>query len=640
MLAICFNFLYLGQQGYGNLYYATTVKSMLMNWHNFFFVSFDPGGFVSVDKPPLGFWLQAASARLFGLSGWSLAFPQASAGSLSVIILAQLVRHYFGSVAGLLAGLTLALTPISVVTSRNNTIDSMLVLILLLTAWAVWHACETGHLRWLLLGAFLLGLGFNIKMLQAYLVIPALTILYLLGSSLSMRRRLGQLALAAVVLLVISLSWSLAVDMTPAAQRPYVGSSTDNSEVSLALGYNGIFRLLGITGMTQEQPAASRQQQQMSMLSGSAAAGVGEPGPFRLLQEPPGGQISWLLPLAIFGLFAEACRHRLWRFPLQPRQQGLVLWSVWLLTMLIFFSLAGYFYAYYLVMLAPALSALVGIGIVALWRQFRRPGWLGWGLLLAILVTTVEQCALLAHFPAWSQVLVPVILCFELLVAIILAVTRLSTLSILPQIPGFVVSVGLLLLLLTPALWSAISVWLGADPEFPVAGPAWNSTPTQVKSVISSQGMFPDTNPKLLQYVQHARGKTRVLLVTLNALSASPIILATSQPVLALGGFTGRDPVFSVAQISDLLHKGTVRFFLLPTSTLVASMMGGSVGNNDELMQWVRRQCALVSPQLWQAEASESTFEQLFDCAQMPAGRVHFMEGGNSSNVSWKRWTV
>src|SRR6516162_3311899 len=245
LLAAVLNFWRLDSLGFANSYYASAIRSMLDSWHNFFFVSFDPGGFVSIDKPPLGFWLQAASARIFGFTPFSIFLPQALAGVLSVLLLYYLVRRHFGVVAGLLAASALAISPISVLTNRNNTIDSTLVLVMLLGAWAVIRAAESGKLRWLLLCAVFVGLGFNVKMLEAYLVVPAYGLLYLLAAPCSIWVRIGHLALAALLMLTISLSWAVAVDMTPAASRPYVGSSQNNSEISLALGYNGIQRLLG-----------------------------------------------------------------------------------------------------------------------------------------------------------------------------------------------------------------------------------------------------------------------------------------------------------------------------------------------------------------------------------------------------------
>jgi len=235
----------LDRLGYSNTYYAAAVRSMLLNWHNFFFNAFDPGDFVTIDKPPLGFWLQVASAKLFGYNGVSLLLPQALAGVGAVAVLYALVRRVWGVPAGLLAALFLALTPVVVVDSRNNTIDSTLVLILLLAAWAASKAAETGRPRWLALCAVLVGLGFNVKMLEAYLALPAFGLLYLLGARAPWRSRLLHATLCGALLLAVSLSWAVAVDLTPASQRPWVDSTSTNSEVDLAVGYNGLQRLLG-----------------------------------------------------------------------------------------------------------------------------------------------------------------------------------------------------------------------------------------------------------------------------------------------------------------------------------------------------------------------------------------------------------
>src|SRR5581483_394011 len=237
LLALFLNVFQLGQNQFAdittgvNSYYAAAVQSMALNWHNFFFAAFDPQGFLAIDKPPLGFWLQVLSTRVFGFSAWSLLLPEALAGFGSVGMLYVLVRRVFGSGAGLIAALALALMPISVVTSRNNTIDGLLIFVLLLAAWVLSIAVETGRVRWLLFSALLVGLGFNIKMLEAYVVLPAFALVYLLGAPHSLRLRLLHLALAGVVLLMISFAWMTIVDITPANQRPYVISTQHDSEL-------------------------------------------------------------------------------------------------------------------------------------------------------------------------------------------------------------------------------------------------------------------------------------------------------------------------------------------------------------------------------------------------------------------------
>ncbi|AGB20181.1 hypothetical protein Thethe_02616 [Thermoanaerobacterium thermosaccharolyticum M0795] len=243
LLSAILNFTNLSIEGYANQYYAAGVKSMTMSLKNFFFVSFDPAGFVSIDKPPLGFWIQAIFAKIFGFSGWSIILPQAIAGVISVALIYVLVKRSFGTAAGLIAALALAVTPVFVADSRNNTIDNLLVMTLLFACLALLKAAEKGKLKYLILSLGLVGVGFNIKMLQAYMVIPAIYITYLLASSVPVKKRIGHLALATVVLLVVSLSWAVIVDMVPQSSRPYVGSSTNNSELELIIGHNGLERL-------------------------------------------------------------------------------------------------------------------------------------------------------------------------------------------------------------------------------------------------------------------------------------------------------------------------------------------------------------------------------------------------------------
>ncbi|MDP9365248.1 MAG: glycosyltransferase family 39 protein, partial [Chloroflexota bacterium] len=371
LLAAVLNLARLDRQGDGNLYYTATVKSMLTSWSNFFFASFDPGGLSTETKPPLGFWVQAAFAAVFGVSGWSVILPQAIAGVLSVALLHGLVRRSFGPAAGLVAGLVLALTPISVAVNRNNTIDALLILCLLGAAWAALRATERGSLRWLLLAAALVGVGFNIKMLQAYLVLPAIFLVYLVGAERRLATRVAHLAAATVVLLVVSFSWATAVELTPEDRRPYVGSSENNSVINLVLGYNGLLRLLP-DGALRSALLGDEEEDANPIpgTSGGNSVEIGAPGPLRLFNRQLGGQIAWLLPLAVVGLVAAWWQGRPglagWSIR-SGRHRALVLWGGWLLTAAGFFSVASLFHRYYLVTMAAPIAALAGAGVDALW---------------------------------------------------------------------------------------------------------------------------------------------------------------------------------------------------------------------------------------------------------------------------------
>ena len=250
----------LGAYSIGNTYYAATVKSMLSSWSNFFFGSFEPGGSVTVDKPPLGFWVQSLSAALLGVNGFSLALPNALAGIGSIGLVYYLVKEQFNRGAGLVAALTLAVVPVTISTERNNTIDGLLVFVLLLTVWAVWKSVQSGKFRYLLLGAFIVGLGFNIKMLQAYMIIPAIYTLYLFGAKEGWLTRVWHLGVSTLLLVAVSLSWAITVDLVPEENRPFIGSSEDNTVMELIIGHNGLKRLglsdnkKGGDGGNQQQP--------------------------------------------------------------------------------------------------------------------------------------------------------------------------------------------------------------------------------------------------------------------------------------------------------------------------------------------------------------------------------------------------
>ncbi|WP_413777975.1 ArnT family glycosyltransferase [Caproicibacterium sp. XB1] len=275
------NFWNIGQNGTGNEYYAACVKSMTQSWHNFFFVSFDPAGMVSVDKPPLGLWMQAISCKIFGYSGWAMLLPQAVAGTLSCLLIYLLTQKYFGKPAGLAAAFLFALTPAVVLVSRNSTMDMQLIFWLLLAVWFLMKSIDTGKWRWLMLCGALIGVGFNVKMLQAYLIVPAVVVTYLIFAKGKVWKRFAAGALAAVLMLGISFAWIAAVDLTPASQRPYVDSTSNNSALELVFGHNGVERLTGESGNfgggkgSGKMPGNLPTQQSGQTQSGTNAAAAG-----------------------------------------------------------------------------------------------------------------------------------------------------------------------------------------------------------------------------------------------------------------------------------------------------------------------------------------------------------------------------
>ena len=620
VLSAFLNFYNLAGEGYGNPYYAAGVKNMLTSWSNFFFASFD-AGFVSIDKPPLGLWIEAASAWLFGFHGWALLLPQAIAGVLSVALIYHLVRRPFGSVAGLIAALALAVTPIVVATGRNNTADMLLVLTVLVAAWAVVRATETGRLRWLLLCAVIVGVGFNIKMMQAFLVLPAFYLLYLVAAPVPRLRRFVHLGLATVVLVAVSLSWGVVVDLTPPTERPYVGSSQHNSALELASGYNGLSRLVGRGnelinpqgGFNIGSASDGQSAQGPGGPGGGGPGGVGEngeKGPLRLLDQQLAGQIGWLLPLAVVGLLAAGSQRRP-RLPLDRKHQALVLWGMWLLTMYGFFSVAGMFHRYYLVMLAPALAALVGIGAMTLWKDYRSPGWRGWLLPLTLVgVAAVQDYIILSSYEGWPLWLVPGISGLCLVATGVLAVARLrkrqgETRAYSKLLLGAAV-LGMLALLVAPAVWSSYRVFLqgsgdgggpmvaaGPRPVESGGGPGGPGGPPRGGPPPGGPGgPGGEGNAALVEYLQANKGDAEYLIATTDAHRASSLILNTDDKVIDLNGFEGHDPVFTADELAGLVDKGAVRFFLAG---------GGPGGSDMESTRWIEDNCEQVPEEEWQS---------------------------------------
>jgi 4-amino-4-deoxy-L-arabinose transferase-like glycosyltransferase len=356
----------LARNVYGNTFYAAAVRSMLDSAHNFFFVSFDPGGLITVDKPPLALWIQGLSAEVFGFHPLSLLLPQAIMGVITVAAMYWVIAPRFGPAAGVASALALAVYPSFVAISRENGVDSVLILLMTLACGVGLRATESGRLRTLLGCAVLVGLAFNAKTLAAYLVVPGLVLGYLVCAPGALTRRIWQLVVAGVVLVVVSASWSLAVEMTPASQRPFVGGSTDNTEHNLTFDYNGLGRVEGQVGGPGQIPIlvkhgslAHIEREALAARARRAAAARGivvapkpptpigivpaipprkvvppkpppaylpngrarEPtafggatGPLRLFKVELGGQAGWMLPFALFGLIAIA----LWSIGRRP----------------------------------------------------------------------------------------------------------------------------------------------------------------------------------------------------------------------------------------------------------------------------------------------------------------------------------
>ncbi len=454
----------LSRSGWANDFYAAAVQAGTKSWKAFFFGSFDAANFITVDKTPASLWVMELSARAFGLSSWSLLLPQAAEGVASAALLYATVRRWSGPVAGLIAAAVLALTPVATLMFRFDNPDALLVLLMIAAAYATTRAIDSGRTRWLVLTGTLIGFAFLTKMLQGFLVLPAFALAYLVAGPPRLGRRLLQL-LAGAAAVVLGAGWWVAiVQLSPAADRPYIGGSTNNSVLQLALGYNGLGRLDG------------NETGSVGFHGGAGPSFSGSAGVTRLFAADMGGQVSWLLPAALIALAALALLT--WRAVRTDRlRAAALLWGGWLLvTAGVFSFMAGIIHPYYTVALAPAIGALTGIGAVELWRR-RDHAAARLALAAGITATALWAFVLLDRTPAWLPWLrAVVLLCGVLAAAAVLAgpaQARLATTARgRPTLAAVAIPLALIAALAGPAAYSIDTAATAHAGALPSAGPA------------------------------------------------------------------------------------------------------------------------------------------------------------------------
>jgi 4-amino-4-deoxy-L-arabinose transferase-like glycosyltransferase len=643
----------LSQNGYANIFYSAGVRSMLRSLHNFLFVSFDPGGLITVDKPPLALWVQATSAKLFGFSPLSLLLPEAIAGVLSVALLYVILTRRLGPIVAFAGALALAVFPSFVAVSRDNGVDPLLLLLMLLACSAGVRASETGRLRTLLWCGVLVGLAFNTKTLAAYLVVPSIALAYLLCAPGSLQRRAAHLLTAGLVMAAVSFAWIALVDLTPASHRPYVGSSTNNSELGLTFGYNGLGRVEGQAGgpgQVTVRPGAyvpaARQR------AAAAAAAASKPAPaapiatrpaFKAPREltprvtrgreknpipfgpPPGlvrlfgvglgDQDGWMLPFAALGLLGVALLV-LFEHTADPRRDGpasagaladarrdrrvatVVVLGGWFAVEAVVLSLSkGIVHPYYVSALAPASGAMAGAGAVAFVKLARGRGQrrvLGLALMgLAVATTVIAQIVLLRreHYMLWFVPVLAVGACLGV-----------GALLARRQLAAPAVALSFLLLLVAPTAY-ATTTWLApVEGTFPAAGPKQFAGPGGYGLNERDLGI----DVALMEYVRTHGPGSRWALLTVASDTASPMILM-GLDAGALGGYSGTDPALTGPGLARLVARGEARYVLLGGEY---SLRGG-----NRATVAVLRACKELAPSAWESPVPYPFGLVLFDCA-------------------------
>ncbi len=627
----------LSQNGFANVLYAAAVRSMLGSWHNFLFASFDPGGLVTVDKPPLSLWVQVASAQLFGFSPLSLLLPEALIGVLGVAALYAAMRRPFGQLAALAGALALAVFPSYVAVSRDNGVDPFLILLLILACGAALRAIRTGGWPSLLAAAALVGLAFNAKTLAAYLVVPGIALGYVLCAPGGLPRRVLRLLAAGVVLAAVSLSWTALVEETPASQRPYVGGSTNNTELNLTFGYNGLGRVEGQVGgpgeifihlgavapfparvrtdLTAKRKAAPKVLPNPILPDGHHANPIpfgGPVGAMRVFHAGLGGQGGWMLPFALLGLLAVALSvlwpargsaptevqpegSRFERIRRDPRTAGLFVFGGWFLAEVFILDFSkGIVHPYYVSALGPGAAAMIGAGAVAFARFGRGRDWRVVLLPLAVAATVTVQLVLLRreHYAHW---LPPVLIAATAAgVLALLAVRRLAA-------PAMVLVLAVLLV--APTAFATTTWSIPVEGTFPAAGPR----------VAGSLGPYGVTahdvkvDRDLLRYIdaRHPTHRWEVLTVSSNT-AASMILLGYRAG--AVGGYSGTDPALDGPSLARLVARHEARYVVLGGAY---SSRGGNLAT-----QAVIRACRYIPSEIWLHFPRWSIYSlTLYDCA-------------------------
>jgi 4-amino-4-deoxy-L-arabinose transferase-like glycosyltransferase len=452
-IAALLNLWGLSINGWANTFYSAAVRSMTTSWHDFLFASLDKTGLMTVDKPPLALWVQALSARIFGVNSLSILVPQALMGIAAAGLTYDLVRRRFGRPAGFAAGIALALTPITVAISRHNNPDQLLILCCVAALWFAVRALEDGRTKWLVWAGVCVGLGFETKMAVALFVVPGIALAYLWIAPRGRVAALRQLTLGGVAMAVVGLAWPVLVTLTPAADRPWISGTSDNSIWSLIFNYNGVGRVTGQTGAPGAIGGGG---------GGGGGAFGGSTGVFRLLQSGLGDQAGWLIGFAIVAGLGLLVATRLRRS--DSRSGWLIaVGGAFAVSAVVFSYASGIFHPYYVSFLAPWTAMLVGAGVGLALSGGRLGRIVGPLAIAGGAVTELVVLGNLSGSLSWAK---PLVIVVGVAGAIALAI-RLS-----PRLRMIALAVTAAALLAAPATWATETLGHATSSTFPAGGPA------------------------------------------------------------------------------------------------------------------------------------------------------------------------
>jgi 4-amino-4-deoxy-L-arabinose transferase-like glycosyltransferase len=566
-------------QATGNLeiYYAAAVRSMSMSWHNFFFAAFDPAGTVTVDKLPGAFWVQALSVRIFGVHAWAIVVPQVLEGMASVLVLYRLARRLAGPLAAILAAAVLVLSPATIALNRGNVPDTLMILLVLLAADATVRAALSGRLRSLIWAGVLVGLAFQAKMIEAWLVLPALALAYFVAAGGDWRRRLGRLGIAGLVTAAVSLSWMVVVSLWPAGSRPYVDGSTNNSIFHQVFVYNGFGRL--------DQASPNQLLTKAIGLNLSSPA----PGWHRLLTGAVGHDTGWLIPAALIALAGCLLAGR----GDERIRACAALWGTWLVVLFVVFSASSTINPYYTAALSPPVAALLGTAASLAWEH-RADRRVRLAVAGAVLVSAVYAVWLLPGSGAGLVAGLP-----EAVIVLALAAAALLTIGARAWRTG-ALALAAVAILAVPAAASA-SVVSSAFGPFDTP---FESSPAS--NLARALGQIASRTEALLPPLERARGLQPDLMATQTSAVAAPFIYDSGQEVVPIGGYTGTIPQPSLARLQAMIAHGD--FHLVIQAPTV----------RDPRLVWVAGHCFAVNSGATASRSSGGLRFSVYFCGRLP----------------------
>ncbi len=538
----------LSASGDANSFYAAAVQAGAKSWKAFFFGSLDSSNFITVDKPPASIWVMALSGRIFGFSSLTMLIPQALEGVAAVALLYAGVKRWFGAGAGLMAGVLLAITPVAALMFRFNNPDALLVCLLVAAAYCLIRALEGASTRWVLAAGTMIGFAFLAKMMQAFLVLPAFGLVYVVAAPTGPQHRLWQM-FAGGLAIVISAGWWVAiVALWPVGSRPMIDGSPTNNIFNLIIGYNGLGRIFGASG-----PGGGAG-------GGGGANFSGQPGGLRLFNDLMGGQASWLLPAALLAIVVGLWSTR--RAPRTDRTRAaLLLWGGWLVVSGLVFSLAsGIIHPYYTVALAPAIAALVAIAARELWRA-RHQTRARFALALGVLATSVWAWVLLDRTPHWESWLRALIA-----ISASLAITGLLA---APALRRFgrrstyaTAAFALVACLSGPVAYSAQTITTPETGALASAGPSSGQN-LGGPGGNGGGGTQSSTSSALVNALKRGSNKYRWVATVSGSQTAATLELATGgAPVMAIGGFDGQGGNLTLAQFKQYVVRGQIHYYI------------------------------------------------------------------------------